>query len=194
MAVRYRQRPHAHTSTFRYVDTGVLTGIKNDTVFGAELAGVFGPAWIESEWAWSKSKVADGYMDLYNGQSSLKFNGGYIGAGWFITGESRAYKGGKFGRPKVNNPVFDGGAGAWAITGRWDFIDLVDSSGGVYGGEQSSIIFGVNWYLNRHTVIKLNYANSKVKEAFGRPLSSGLVDEDGKNTINSFTARVQVDW
>jgi len=191
MSVRYRQRPHSHVSGVRYVNTGHLDGASSDTLFGIEAAGICGPFWVEGEWMWINTDIDSGYTSFYNGESSLKFSGGYIGAGWFLTGESRGYKGGKFYRPKVNNPVFEGGAGAWALTARYDYLDLVDASAGIWGGEQKSFIVGVNWYLSRHTMVKLNYAHAKIEDAFD---NASYVDTNGENKVNSFTARVQVDW
>jgi len=194
MEKRYRQRPQAHVSGVRYVDTGTLEGLNSDTNFGVEAAGIFGPFWVESEWAWLSANVADDYVSDYNGQNSAKFQGGFIGAGWFITGESRGYKKGKFDRPKVNNPVMDGGMGAWSVVARYDYLDLVDEGADIFGGKQKTWILGVNWYLNRHTVVKVNYAHANISESFAGAYEKAYVDEDGKNSVNSFTARVQVDW
>ena len=50
----------------------------------------------------------------------------------FLTGETRSYKEGEFGRIKVKNPVLGGGKGggwgAWQIAGRYDVIDLTDKA------------------------------------------------------------------
>ena len=190
MAKRYRQRPHAHVSGVRYVDTGTLMGLDSDTTFGVEAAGIFGPFWVESEWAWLTADIDSAYRVDFNGESSAKFHGGYIGAGWFITGESRGYKKGKFDRPKVNNPVFDGGMGAWALVARYDYLDLVDAGADIFGGKQKSWMIGVNWYLSRHTVVKLNYAHADISDSFDKAPTR----IDGSNSVNSFTARMQVDW
>jgi phosphate-selective porin OprO/OprP len=193
--VRYRQRPHAHISGIRYVDTG---GFKagSDLFYGVELAGIMGPFWANAEWGWLKVKDITGQAGR-----SATFSGGYFGVGWFVTGEQRGYDEGTFDRPKkVNKPVFEGGFGAIALVARVDYVDLnatfgagpcVTAASGICGGEQLTYIFGVNWFLNRHTVIKLNYAHSDVDDAFD---NLGDTFPDGKNKINSFTARFQVDW
>jgi phosphate-selective porin OprO/OprP len=195
LSTRYRQRPHSHLSGIRYVDTNNLTA-KSDLFVGVELAGVFGPFWAESEWSWLKAKGLVGHPE-----TSATFQGGYFGLGWFITGEERGYKEGTWDRPKkVNNPVFEGGWGAWALVGRVDYVDLNDSFGGsgcvsaasgICGGTQLTYIAGVNWYLNRHTVIKLNYAHSNIRNAWD---NLGDTFPNGKNKVDSFVARFQVDW
>ena len=46
------------------------------------------------------------------------FNGWYVDASWFLTGETRPYKDGVFQRVKVKNPVTwskGSGWGAWQI-------------------------------------------------------------------------------
>jgi phosphate-selective porin OprO/OprP len=195
MESRYRQRPHSHLSGIRYVDTNTQDA-KSDMFIGVELAGVFGPFWAESEWSWLKVKGITGQPD-----NSATFQGGYFGVGWFITGEQRGYDEGSWDRPKkVNKPVFEGGWGAVALVARVDYVDLNESFGsggcvtsksGICGGQQLSYIVGVNWYLNRHTVIKLNYAHADIDNAFD---NLGDTFPDGKNKVDSFVARFQVDW
>jgi phosphate-selective porin OprO/OprP len=61
---------------------------------------------------------------------SPTYNGWYVDASWFLTGEMRTYQAdtGEFRRVKVKNPVFgvSGAWGAWQIAGRYDVIDLSD--------------------------------------------------------------------
>lgn len=193
--VRYRQRPHSHLSGIRYIDTNTLEA-GSDMFFGVELAGVFGPFWAESEYGWLKVKDITGQA-----QSKATFEGGYFGVGWYLTGESRGYKEGGWDRiKKINNPVFEGGWGAWALVGRIDYVDLNDAAGGgacitaasgICGGKQLTYIVGVNWHLNRHVMMKFNYAHSDISDAFD---NLGDTFPDGKNKVDSFVARFQVDW
>jgi len=60
----------------------------------------------------------------YNGDPS--FWNGYAELGYFLTGETRAYKGGSFGRTKVLKPFSDGGWGAFQINGRVEYVKLGD--------------------------------------------------------------------
>ena len=61
---------------------------------------------------------------------SPTYDGWYVDASWYLTGETRNYEAstGEFGRTKVKNPVYggSGGWGAWQIAGRYDVIDLSD--------------------------------------------------------------------
>lgn len=193
---RFRSRPFAHLTDTRYVDTRTVNA-GHDLFFGAELAAIFGPVWFESEWGWLKVGDIRGKPD-----TNATFQGGYVGVGWFITGETRGYKAGSLDRPKVLKPVFEGGWGALQVAARVDYLDLVDSMGvtnnttsGIWGGEQLTYIVGLNWFLNNHTVIKLNYAHSDIDDAFVNSTgSSAVVLPNGKNKVDSITMRFQVDW
>lgn len=179
---RYRQRPHQHLSPTRFVNTDRIAD--KDFFYGIELAAISGPFWATGEYSALKSDTDDAVLD------NPTFTGGYAEVGYFLTGETRGYKAdkGAWDRPKVNNPVNEGGMGAWAITARYDNIDLTEP--GYQGGDQNSFIIGVNWYLNRHTRLMANYNHSSVKNAFN-VAANGI---DGKNKIDGFGLRAQVDW
>lgn len=180
-AYRYRQRTHSHLAG-RLVDTGTITG--DDALFILEGAMQYGAFHVASEWANLTAK------DAAAGGGNATLWGGYVEAGWFITGEAKNLNLGKgaWDRPKVNNPVHKGGMGAWQIAARFDKIDLTGD--GVYGGEQDTYLLGVNWYLNRHTRFTANYAHMTINKAFNVS-ANGL---DGKNDADALTLRFQVDW
>lgn len=179
--LRYRQRPHNHLSD-RFVATGRLS--EKDTMYGLEAAGQFGAFHVAGEWASLNAK--DGGSRARN----ANFSGGYVEAGWFITGESKALKldKGAWDRPKVSKPLHEGGLGAWQIAAKYDVIDLTDN--GVFGGEQDTFIVGVNWYLNRHSRFMVNYSHSTIDEAFDVSANG----TDGENSVNALGMRFQVDW
>ena len=194
---RYRQRPFAHTSGTRYISTGTLPDIKSDLWYGFEAAGVFGSFWASAEYGLISSSVLSGSESLFNGERSVSFDGGYFELGWFLTGESRPMTKGGWDRPKVNNPLFEGGWGALALVGRLDFLNLNDSSALVYGGKQYSIIVGFSWYLNPNTRIMLNYARTEVSKGFDNVALFGEAVVDpitGRASIDAITGRFQVDW
>lgn len=181
---RYRQRPHQHLASTRLVSTPSL--YESDSLFGLELAGVFGPFSAQAEYMWVKGDRA---VDVI-GFDDPKYNAWYADVSWFLTGESRGYKAeeGTFGRVKVKKPVYEGGFGAWQVAIRYDFVDLVDEN--ILGGEQKTWIFGVNWHLNDYSRIMLNYSKSDIEKAFGVAANG----PDGKNDVDAFGMRFQVDW
>lgn len=179
--LRYRQRPHNHLSD-RFVATSRISD--KDTFYGGEAAIQMDSFHFSTEWA--RLTADDGGA----GGRDATFYGGYVEAGWFITGEKKPLKlsKGAWDRPKVKNPVHEGGIGAWQLAAKFDRIDLTGD--GVYGGEQDTFILGVNWYLNRHTRFMANYSHSSIEKAFD--VSANGVD--GENNVDTLGLRFQVDW
>jgi phosphate-selective porin OprO/OprP len=167
-SLRFRTRPEAHLSP-RLVDTGNFAG-DSATVLGGEVAGVFGPFWFASE-----------YMQADTDAPTVgdpSFSGAYVQAGWFLTGESRAFKAsdGAFDRnkPKAN---YGKGPGAWEVALRYSTVDLTDA--GVDGGEQSDVTAALNWYLNPVARLMLNVVRA---------------DVDGAGEADFFLARWAIDF
>ena len=155
-SVRYRQRPAVHTTDVRFIDTGNLIGATTETGYGLEAAGIFGPFHVASE-AYRQKVIRMGFADP-------TFFGAYIESGYFFTGESRGYKGGKFDRVKVKKPFGEeGGWGALGLNLRWDYLDLNDA--GITGGKQSAYQASLNWKPTDYVLFGLNYAHLKYGDA-----------------------------
>lgn len=178
---KYSQRPHLHLSPAKFVSSGSVG--PEDTLYGVEFGALSGPFWAAAEYAQLKA-------DDKTPASDPTFGGGYVEVGYFFTGESRGYKASKgaWDRPKVNNALGDGGMGALAGVVRYDIIDLTDESW--TGGTQDTYVLGLNWYLNRYTRFIANYSHSKIKDGFN-VAANGL---DGKNEVDGFGLRAQIDW
>ena len=142
----YRQRPYTHVSPGRIVDTGAFA--KSDNLFAGEVAVLKDNFWAAGEYSVLSAK---GSGDLEDGD----FSGGYLEAG-IMFGGKRTYKGGKFNRPKVDNPFGAGGMGALALVARFDTIDLQD---GPYTGKLDTIVLGADWWATKQTRLGLNYFN-----------------------------------
>jgi phosphate-selective porin OprO/OprP len=141
-AAQYRTRPLTQITDQRFVDSGSIAA-KGDDVAGLEfgaimksfhLAGEAQKVWVREAYgpadvlalnaqADSNRTVPAGALAL-NGNPS--FTGGYAEAGFFLTGETRGYKGGRWDRTKVLHPFTDGGWGALQINGRLDYAELRD--------------------------------------------------------------------
>lgn len=154
-SVRYRQRPAIHTTDVRFIDTGNIAGARQETGYGLEAAGIFGPLYVASEAYWQKLK-RDAFADP-------TFFGAYFDAGYFFTGETRGYKNGKFDRVKVKNPVGKGGWGSLGANVRWDYLDLGD--GNIAGGKQNALQASLNWKPVDYVLFGLNYAHVKYDNA-----------------------------
>lgn len=137
----------------RAVDTGEINDVDDINIYNLELAGVFGPLSFKSEYF-------DANVNRDNNASDAGFDGYYVQAGYFLTGESLPYEGdaGSFGRVKPKNAfsLQNGGWGAWEVVGRHENLDLNDSSAGITGGQLISNTLGVNWHLNNHVRVMGN--------------------------------------
>ncbi len=147
--VRFRARPAAHVTGTRLIDTGDITGVDSTSYLGLEAAFVNGPFSAQAEW------IGTGVDREAGAGGDLDFDGYYAFASWFLTGETRPYKGATFGRVTPQNK-----RGAWEIAARYQAIDLTD--GNITGGEQETITLGVNYYANKYLRFMFNYSSAEV--------------------------------
>ena len=185
--------------TNRLISTGNLS-IENVGVYGGEVA-------IN----WRNLLIQGGYYHIGETQSklpgqpapNLSFNGGYVEAGWVITGEPIRYNVGAaaFARPKVDDPFIikdnsiETGIGAWELAARWSVMNLNSNvtpgvsqsvTGGVFGGYQQ--IFGANisWYPNDWVRLYLQFQYTQVDK-----LNSAGTAQIGQK-FETIAGRVQV--
>ncbi|HEX6376104.1 MAG TPA: porin [Allosphingosinicella sp.] len=178
-ATRYRQRPFVHTSNTRFLATPALrVGTESD--YGFEAALIRGPAHAVAEAHWLDA-------DTLTPGLSPNFFGGYAEIGYFLTGETRGYKGGRWDRTKVRRPVGSGGAGAFQINLRYDYLDLADD--GINGGRQRGYQASLVWIAQDHVRFLLNYAHLRYD---GAAIAAAGGDRD--YGIDVFGARAQVDF
>ena len=144
--LRYRQRPYTHVAPDRIVNTGRFAD--SDNLFIGEAALLKDNVWAAGEYAVVSANGSAGNEDA-------DFSGGYIEAG-IMFGGKRTYKGGKFNRPKVDNPVGSGGMGALSFVARYDTLDVQD---GPYLGKLATIVLGADWWATKQTRFALNYFN-----------------------------------
>ena len=171
---RFRARPET-PFTPRTLDTGTI-GVDSESIFGLEAAFVRGPFSIQGE---VYRAAVDGYAAT---DADPDFCGYYLSGSYFLTGESRPYKNGSFGRVKPKTAIeAESMGGAWEIALRYAKVDLDDD--GVQGGVASDWTLGLNWYLNTNTRIMLNYVLHDVRW-----------DSDTDGTVQSFVIRFQVDF
>lgn len=168
---RYRQRPLAHLAD-RYVATPGFA--EDDLWLGAEGAIVRGPVHAQAEYA---------HLSAEGPLGEAGYDGGYVQAGWFLTGESRTYEPseGAFDRTRPQAPLGRGGFGALELAARLDTIDLSDE--GFTGGDQDSVTLGLNWYPTARLRFTANYVAADIENGpFG----------GGESEVIQF--RGQIDW
>jgi phosphate-selective porin OprO/OprP len=178
-ATRYRQRPLLHATDIRFVATPSLA-VGRETSFGAEAALIRGPLHVAAEAHWlSAGSAAPG--------PNPDFFGGYAELGWFLTGESRGYRGAKFDRTRVRRAIEEGGPGAVQITLRYDYLNL--DSGPVRGGRQNGLQASLTWIPTDYVRFMLNYARLSYDGA-AIPAAGGNRDY----AVDVVGVRAQIDW
>jgi phosphate-selective porin OprO/OprP len=144
---RYGQEPKLRTTSLQFLETPELR-VAEELKFGAEAAWIRGPLHAAGEVHWLRPKLRGGSEDP-------TFFGGYAEIGYILTGETRGYGSGRFGRTRVLRPVGKGGFGAVQVAVRYDHLDL--SSGTIRGGQQDALLLGLTWIPQDHVRFLLNY-------------------------------------
>ena len=145
--LRFKQQPESNVSGINIVDTGGMKNIDFHAKYGLEIAMVSGPLSVQLEYV-TTSVTRDG-------TSNLNFDSWYLQVGYLLTGESRQYKQGKFGKIIPISNMGDGGVGAWELGIRFSTINLNDQD--VFGGKADSFTLGVNWFATTTIRFSANY-------------------------------------
>ena len=160
-AIRFRARPEARPGTTRLLDTGdpedgegLDEGIDGVTITGVEAAWQQGPLSLEAEYMRADVRV--------DNDSDLSFDGFHVQGSYVLTGESRAYGGGRFGSITPAGP-----GGAWQLVARYSRLDLND--GDIEGGEQANTTLGLNYYASRNVRFMANYILVDQKDSGQKP-------------------------
>src|SRR3954467_11937881 len=152
----YQTRPLSQLTDQGFVSTGTIAS-KGDDVAGVELGAIYKSfhfaaegqkVWVRHAYDAAELAALNAETDTndtaagtaYNGNPS--FWGGYAELGYYITGETRGYKGGKWDRTKVLHPWSDGGWGALQLNARVDYVNLSDRV------DDSSSSVGAPFFVN----------------------------------------------
>jgi phosphate-selective porin OprO/OprP len=159
---RVRSRPEAHLSSLRYINTGTIEDVDNINLVNFETAFVAGPFSLQGEYL--TAKVNTGNITAID---NYKFSSYYGQVSYLLTGESKKYKNSYAGfdrlKPKNNFGGDNQGSGAWEVALRFSNSDF--NSEDIFGGEQTDITLGLNWYLNPSTRVMLNNVWADIKDA-----------------------------
>lgn len=178
--IRYRQRPLIHATDVRFLATPSLD-VEGEAHYGLEAAVIRGPFHATGEAHWLNADT------LVPGVSPTFF-GGYAEVGYFLTGESRGYRSGRWDRTRVRRPVgSDGGWGALQVNLRYDYLDLV--SDGIAGGTQNGLQASLVWIPQDYVRFMLNYGHMIYDDA---AIAAGGGDRD--YSVDVFGARAQIDF
>ena len=176
---RYRQRPAYHGTDTRFINTGALN-VAEETSYGVEAAVIHGPFHAVAEGHWLNADIP--------GMPNPTFFGGYVEAGYFLTGgDSRGYSGGRFNRTRPARTIDEGGIGAVQVNARYDRLDLSDN--GVIGGEQDLFGLSLIWTPIDHARFMINYSHIAYDDA-----AIALPNGDTDYSVDVIGARAEFDF
>jgi phosphate-selective porin OprO/OprP len=224
---RYRARPFSQLTDVRFVDTGNFAA-KSDNIFGLEFAGIFKSLHVNAEGqmikvnAYGSGDTVSG-LDSFAGATALvptgdpTFWGGFVEAGYYLTGETRGYKNGTWDRTKVLKPFSKGGWGALQLNGRVDYLDLNDKklqngcsnnfSTGLTctasidhgrGGTQLGFLGSLVWLPEDYVRFYLQYSHASISGGpsaiLVEPGTPAVDRDDIDYGVNTVQARAQIDF
>jgi phosphate-selective porin OprO/OprP len=139
--------------------------------------------------------------------SDPSFFSGYAEIGYFLTGETRGYKGGKWDRTKVLHPFDKGGWGAIQLNARADYTDLQDSVGAgaitpgslnfANGGKQLGLEASLIWLPTDYLKFITQYSHIRVTGGPGATAAFSAVQPnfyDNQYATDAVTMRAQLDF
>jgi phosphate-selective porin OprO and OprP len=191
----------------RLTNSPVVTGRigEEDTFWGLEAAALWGPFAIQGEYAQLDVDLPGGPFVRSNppaagllasapnpfiGDPDPTFSGWYVEGSWFFGGNKTYEKGGRWGRPKIYNPMFhgSGGWGALQLVGKYDVLDQSDTAFNNAGGcrntrlfpgsvpnsnddqlnsnsiplcgEMQTWVVGANWWMTEYVRLMFQYSES----------------------------------
>lgn len=158
-AARYRTRAEARTVE-RWLDTDRILGADTNNLLGLEAVYNNGPFQLTGEY------LTVGVNRLAAIGENLRFDGWYVQASYFLTGEHMTWNrdNGTLGRVKPIENFFavrdrDGnvkrGLGAWQVAARFSTVDLSDQD--IIGGQGDSLTLAANWLWNPYARMQFNY-------------------------------------
>lgn len=212
--VQYRSRPFTQITDQRFVDTGLIAADGDDTA-GIELGAVMKSLHViaEAQQVWVRGLRSTHVFGANNGTNGAafyagnpNFQSGYVELGYYLTGETRGYKGGKWDRTKVLHPFDQGGWGAIQVNGRVDYLDLKDKVGNggllgapdyVNGGKQLGYELSVIWNPMDYVRFMAQYAHVDV-DGGPRAMTVNPTSTDPANTrsysFDTMAIRAQLEF
>lgn len=160
--LRFRERPEAHITDTRIVDTGTFDANKFAHAV-LEAAYINGPFHVQGEYYHTSIKRQ------LSGSDDLNFGGFYVEAGLFLTDDTLNYKASKGSYGKVTP---SGDNGAWQIAARFSNLDLNDED--ITGGEADSATLGLNWFATPNIRFSANYIS--ILDVDGGPTAGDEAD------------------
>jgi phosphate-selective porin OprO and OprP len=111
-------------------------------LYGLESAFGIGPVSLQAEYMLADVKAVEEEDDA-------SFDGYYLAASWFLTGEVRRFKNGTLGRVKPISTY-----GAWELVARYSSLNAAENG---QGNTADAYTAGVNWHINSNVRLMADY-------------------------------------
>jgi len=167
--------------------------------YGLQAAGQYGPVHFQAEY------MATNVNQINN--PNVFYDGYYVQAGYFLTGENRTYNRmfGVFDRVTPYTDFFALGRnagfcgwGAWEVTARWSYVNLFDPNAVPLPGQpvpppppnvfpnpgnMNESTLGLNWYWNSYSKLQFCWMHCMLNDA-----------ATGSSNADIFCSRFQVEF
>jgi phosphate-selective porin OprO/OprP len=172
---------------------------ESQVLVAPEAALLLGPWMLQTEYvaAFANSTVFTPSGGAPTNVGQVFYQGSYIEAAYFLTGEHRDYdrREPRWNRiTPLNNFTFHEGClagwGAWQVAARYGFLDL--NNDGVDGGYIQDFTFGVNWFWNPFSKMQFNYIYEQVENT--QRDSSGAITAVNDGNLQGFGVRFAYDF
>lgn len=138
------QSPGVSTIDNRDIINARIDHAKYQFKQGVELLIYYQKFFLQSEYLRTNVIRKEGFKN-YKGE------GGYMQCSWLLIGSTYEYD------EALACPARPVGR-ALELCGRFNMLDMNDAPSGVWGGAQKDFSLGLNYYINKHIGVKLNYS------------------------------------
>jgi phosphate-selective porin OprO and OprP len=172
---------------------------ENEVLVAPEAAFVLGPLHLQSEYVggFLNSTIFTPLGGAPTNVGEVFFQGSYVQATYFLTGEHRAYDRheARFGRvtPLHNFGFSDGclsGWGAWQVGARYGYLDLSDDA--IDAGYIQDFTLGLNWFWNPFAKMQFNYIYQQVQNT--QRNGAGAITAENDDDLQGFGVRFAYDF
>jgi len=170
--IEISSRTETYVSNPKLLHTGDISDVNYYTRFGAELMGIFGPFYVQTEYLGTQ-------IVRWYGKENVDLGGGYLTATWVVTGETRYYFVDEGEVGPIEAPKHSWGA--LELAARYSITDLNDLGAGIHGGRSNQLMLGVNYYPNRNIKLQFNYSQVDVDQYATR--KGNLIGDDDHSFI-----------
>lgn len=176
--VRHSTRNSTSINRKKYLDTDVIKGADHEIRYTGELGAHYGGFRFEGAYMGTTVTLKDDSPEA--NKEDKYFSGWYAQAGYLLFGGKQNYDENDAEYTRVTRGKKWGDI---ELVVRYEYLNLNDFDGGVYGGSGEAYTAGLNFYVNNNVKFQLNYQyNNNDRYANGKGKLFVGHDADGNPT------------